>query len=122
MTFIDKALKIAHIQAKDIIIHSTLRDRKSCTAFAKIFLPPTKNLSSIACHLCLANPMTNPEVWDRPIRLPEVLDYSCTVMHMWIQCMEYLLQQAIKLQQEGELDAHFTSASCQLAKRKLQVT
>jgi hypothetical protein len=66
--------------------------------------------------------MTNPDVWDRPIRMPEVLDYSCTVMHMWIRCMEYILQQAIKLQQEGEPDAPFTSASCQLAKRKLQVT
>jgi hypothetical protein len=123
-SFIDKPLTILHIQAKDITIHSTMWDGKSCTAIAKTFLPPSKKLSSSTCHLCLSNPadMNNPEVWERPIRLPEMLDYSCTVMHMWIRCMEYLFQLAIKLQQEGEPDAPFTSPSCQLAKRKIQVT
>jgi hypothetical protein len=117
-------LTVLHIQAKDITIHSTMWDGKSCTAIAKTFLPPSKKLSSSACHLCLANPadMNNPEVWERPIKLPEMLDYSCTVMHMWIRCMEYLFQLGIKLQQEGEPDAPFTSPSCQLAKRKIQVT
>jgi hypothetical protein len=52
-----------------------------------------------------------------------MLDYSCTVMHMWIRCMEYLFHLGIKLQQEGgEPNAAFTSQACQLAKSRIQVT
>jgi hypothetical protein len=116
---------VAQIQAKDITIYSTMWDGKSCTAIAKSFLPPTKKLSSSSFHICLANPadMSNPEVWLRQIRLPEMLDYCCTVMHMWIRSMEYLFHLAIKLQQEGgNPAAPFTLPSCMLSKRRLQVT
>jgi hypothetical protein len=42
---------------------------------------------------------------------------------MWIRCLEYLFQLAIKIQQEGgDPNAPFTSAACQLAKSRIQVT
>ena len=79
------------LKASSVKVYSTMWDGKSCTSIAKTFLEG-KKLASNTCHLCLATPndMNKPQVWDRPIKIPEMVDYSCTALHMWIRSMEYL--------------------------------
>jgi hypothetical protein len=110
------------LKANSVHIYSTMWDGKSCTAIAKSFLAPEKKLASNTCHLCLASPteMRSSEVWKRPIKIPEMIDYSCTPLHMWIRSMEYLFHLAMKLP-KGNSSKPLTSKDCELTKLELQV-
>jgi hypothetical protein len=85
------------LKSKNVKVYSTMWDGKCCTSIARTYLKGRK-LASNTCHVCLATPkdMNKPGVWKRPIAIPEMLDYSCTVMHMWIRCMEFLFSMSIK--------------------------
>jgi hypothetical protein len=109
------------LKADSVHIYSTMWDGKSCTSIAKTFLSANKKLASNTCHLCLASPteMRSPEVWKRPIKIPEMIDYSCTPLHMWIRSMEYLFHLAMKLP-KGNSSKPLTSQDCQLTKLELQ--
>jgi hypothetical protein len=41
--------------------------------------------------------MKSLEVWKRPIKIPEMIHYSCTLFHMRIRSMEFLFHLAMKL-------------------------
>ena len=88
------------LKANTVKVYSTMWDGKSCTSIAKTYLGDAKKLASNTCHLCLATPvdMNKPDIWERPLALPEMLDYSCTVLHMWIRAMEFLFNMSIKTQ------------------------
>ena len=105
------------LKSSSVKVYSTKWDGKSCTAIAKTFLGNGKKLSSNTCHICLATPtvMNMPEVWDRPLIIPEMVDYSCTVLHMWIHAMEYAFNLTTKLPRENR-----TSQECQLTKMEMQ--
>jgi hypothetical protein len=109
------------LKAGSVHISSTMWDGKSCTSIAKTFLSAGKKLASNTCHLCLANPgdMNSPEVWKRPIQIPEMIHYSCTPLHMWIRSMEFLFHLAMKLP-EGNSSKPLTSQDCQLTKLELK--
>jgi hypothetical protein len=94
-------------------------DGKSCTSIAKTFLGGEQKLSSNRCHVCLAQPgdMNKPEVWDRTV-MPEMLNYSCTPLHMWIRSMEYLFNIACRLPNENRITA--TSKEFESNKKALQ--
>jgi hypothetical protein len=87
------------LKAGSVDIASTMWDGKSCTFIAKTFLASGKKLASNTCHLCLATPaeMKSLEVWKRPIKIPEMINYSCTLFHMRIRSMEFLFHLAMKL-------------------------
>ena len=109
------------LKASSVKVYSTMWDGKSCTSIAKTFLEG-KKLASNTCHLCLATPndMNKPQVWDRPIKIPEMVDYSCTALHMWIRSMEYLFNLATKLP-KGNWGKPLTSPECQLTKLEMKV-
>jgi hypothetical protein len=73
-------------------------DGKSCTSIAKTFLPNDRKLASSTCHVCLATPkeMNSEESWTRPV-MQVMIGYSCTVLHMWIRSMEFLINIACRL-------------------------
>jgi hypothetical protein len=104
-------------------VYNTMWDGKSCTSIAKTFLAPGKKLASSACHVCLATPadMNKPTIWDRPLKLPEMLDYSCTPLHMWIRSMEFVFSMSMKAQlPDGEKETALTGAACQLIKGEMK--
>ena len=88
------------LKANAVKVYSTMWDGKSCTAIAKTFLPREKKLASNTCHICLATPkdMNHADVWKRPLAIPEMIEYSCTAMHMWIRAMEFLVSMSVKTQ------------------------
>ncbi len=88
------------LKANAVKVYSTMWDGKSCTAKAKTFIPDERKLASNTCHVCLAPPkdMNNADVWKRPLAIPEMIEYSCTAMHMWIRAMEFLFSMSIKTQ------------------------
>ncbi len=94
-------------------------DGESCTAIAKTFLKDGDKLASTSCHVCLATKkdLSKQEAWDRPV-IKEMLNYSCTVLHMWIRAMEYLLNLACKLPHQNDLP--LTSEACQAKKLEIQ--
>jgi hypothetical protein len=47
--------------------------------------------------------MISPEVWKRPIKILEMINYNCTPLHMWIQSMKYLFHLAMKKLPKGNL-------------------
>jgi len=109
------------LKNSSVKVYSTMWDGKSCTAIAKNFLENGKKLASNTCHLCLATPtvMNKQDVWDRPILLTQMVEYSCTVLHMWIRAMEYLFNLATKLPQENR-NKPLTSKECQLTKLEMK--
>jgi hypothetical protein len=108
------------LKANSVYIYSTMWDGKSCTTIAKTFLASDKKLASNTCHLCLASPteMRSSEVCKRPIKTPEMIDYSCTPPHMLIRSMEYLFHLAMKLLR-GNSSKPLTSKDCKLTKLEL---
>jgi hypothetical protein len=88
------------LKADTVKVYNTMWDGKSCTSIAKTYLGGCKKLSTNTCHLCLATPsdMNKPDVWERPIILPQMMEYSCTVLHMWIRSMEFLFNMSVKTQ------------------------
>jgi len=109
------------LKNSSVKVYSTMWDGKSCTAIAKTFLKNGKKLASNTCHICLATPtvMNKQDVWDRPILLTQMVEYSCTVLHMWIRAMEYLFNLATKLPQENR-NKPLTSKECQLTKLEMK--
>ena len=109
------------LKGSTVKVYSTMWDGKSCTSIAKTFLGNGKKLASNTCHICCATPtdMNKSEVWDRPIIIPEMVDYSCTVLHMWIRAMEYVFNLATKLPQENR-NKPLTSPECQLTKLEMK--
>jgi len=85
------------LKANAVKVYSTMWDGKSCTSIAKTFLPREKKLASSACHVCHANinDMNEAATWARPLEIPEMMDYGCTAMHMWIRAMEFLFSMSI---------------------------
>ncbi len=81
-------------------VYNTMWDGKSCNSIAKTYLGGCKKLSTNTCNLCLATPsdMNKPDVWERPIILPQMMEYSSTVLHMWIRSMEFLFNMSVKTQ------------------------
>ena len=113
------------LKAGAVKVYNTMWDGKSYTAIAKTFLDKGKKLASNTCHVCLATPadMNKPSVWDRPIKIPEMLDYSCTPLHMWIRSMEFVFNMAIKTQLPEDLpqkERTFTSSDSKLLKAEMQ--
>jgi hypothetical protein len=116
--------KIFCLKDESVKVYNTMWDGKSCNAIAKTFLDKGKKLASNTCHVCLATPadMNKPTVWDRPIKILEMLDYSCTPLHMWIRSMEFVFNMAIKTQLPDSLPEKqktFTSSHSLLLKAEM---
>jgi hypothetical protein len=95
---------------------------KDVQPLPQTFLAHGKKFASNTYHLCLATPaeMRSLEAWERSLKIPEMINYSCTPLHMWICSMEFLFHLAMKLL-KGNACQPLTSNDCQLTKLKLKV-